>query len=617
MDELLRTTDQGIVVFELPAGAAGEVFVSSGEQHGQSEVAISPLARGEMREVTLALAVNADRVVIGRAIDAVTRAPIVGANVSGVRYFRDGVATRRSGGAADQTTTDAEGRFRLALHSWNTPYVRVEAPGYGWRAIDAAAGSMTNASELEIALQRTAKLRGRILDLATAPDSLRVRVMIQGEDLLVARGTWGNFDAWIEDFEIPASVRADGAFAFDDLPASTRLRFEALAGSRVMWRASEPLVLAPSETRMLDFAAAVAARRIRGRVVDQAGTPVATHAVWLVPFEAGERVRRFDDDTREGEWPRETVTDASGAFEFGGLLAGEWLVGPAPTYGHATQAVTPMPVLVVVGEGADPEPVEVRVTRGLYVRGRVVDAAGAPASAVEVCGAGVATPDLCMVLSDDDGRFVLGPLHDAEYDIWANPETDGGAESPHVRALPGAHDVALTITPDASIHGRVLPPAHGFLDDVSITLSSGDDSFGVHVFSAGSTGEFELDGLLPGSYTVCACDVRGNVSRPRTITLARGESLGGLELELQPGASVTVRYHGNAEEAGFDVFWDGRYVSYDDPTSSRCLRRIAVPSGEIRVKCRRWRRGEYVRPEIERTVEVGAGETKEIVFTDG
>ncbi len=181
----------------------------------------------------------------------------------------------------------------------------------------------------------------------------------------------------------------------------------------------------------------VRARRLRGRVVDPDGRPVAGLHVVLAGLLGGvcTQVR----------------TDAEGAFElrgrggFGGWF-GEALFVHGPAW--RTQLVTPPPL---PAGGRDPEPLTITVVPASSVRGRVLDAQGRPLPGARIGwqqelengtvlpprGDGQALLRRAPTFSGPDGRFLLQGLGDERVRLRARHPVFPDAVSGVVALVPG------------------------------------------------------------------------------------------------------------------------------------------------------------------------------------
>jgi protocatechuate 3,4-dioxygenase beta subunit len=209
-----RTDDTGRFVIDgfVPAGvfarivltpvgqAVEELTVSTGESTEPTPELAAFSIRPLAREFTHTLAPA--RPVVGRVIDAETKAPLAGVTVKVTPM-------RRHGGMPIRAVTDAEGRYRVSDREgesyWVTAY---PAPGSGH--LPAERGSIkwpAGESELrvDLALRRGVPIRGQVIDEDTGAPVPNVGVVYQPKH--------GNGQVrGDDDFRNPALTDAEGRF---------------------------------------------------------------------------------------------------------------------------------------------------------------------------------------------------------------------------------------------------------------------------------------------------------------------------------------------------------------------------------------------------------------------
>ena len=119
---------------------------------------------------------------------------------------------------------------------------------------------------------------------------------------------------------------------------------------------------------------------------------------------------------------------------------------------------------------------------GDFISGRVTNARGRPEAGVWVIAAtdGLPTGFRKIVVSDDDGRFVLPELPDAMYRVWVRGY--GLVDSPPVAARPGSElDLDAVVAPDAWAAAWIYPASYW----LSMLQAPGADADWVSNFKLG------------------------------------------------------------------------------------------------------------------------------------
>lgn len=262
-----------------------------------------------------------------------------------------------------------------------------------------------------------------------------------------------------------------------------------------------------------------AARRIRGRVLDDKGAPIPRFSVGS-----------------------EDVADPTGAFDL-----------PVPGRSDSRTQVSvrapgfaPLRVDVTLSEDVT-DLGELRLDAGRSVEGRVVDArSGAPVAGALISAGATegwfrARVSSSPTTSDADGRFTLQHLS-------ADPQSITATRSGYAERTLSLEELessgTLTLNPEASLHGKVFDtngaPARAFI----VASRTGGRAGGAQTKEDGS---FELTGLVPGTYVLqTSAEDRDLHFEPRTVELAEGAAV---EVELRPwvgGATLHVQLAGKA-----------------------------------------------------------------------
>lgn len=420
----------------------------------------------------------------GRVVDAATGEPIANADVT----LRDD-----GGEILDETTSESDGNFRLAPTS--APVIAAQALGYAFFAQPVIHGG----APLVLALDGAVSIKGRVVD---------------GHGDAIA-----DADVWIEDREgegerspTPVSsttrTRADGSFEVRDAPS----------GRLVAW-ARHPAhaqgqtrvgVLGPGKRKDGVEITLAEGGAISGRVVTADGRGVAGALVGFVP-------------APDADVPEESVADrvesgSDGRFHLDHFPSAKGWIAAVSGEGDASAGVE------VAESGASD--VELRITPGGVIEGRVVDAHGAGAGAATLqvrTEAGGSAEDFAVrrlrgearrradgLVTRADGRFTIRGLHGAgPFEISATA-ADGSAGS--VRSEAGAHDVVISLL-DRTVHGRVVTaegvaaPVQG---RVRLRESATDEALDLRDTRVVEIegGIFDLTNVRPGTYQTTA-EIRG------------------------------------------------------------------------------------------------------------
>lgn len=283
---------------------------------------------------------------------------------------------------------------------------------------------------------------------------------------------------------------------------------------------------------------------IRGKVVDQAGNPVAGIEV--------QAWQRLDPSRPRGRqtWARGT-TDSEGRFELGGLLAGQFDVSVV-----GGRAKPRMPTTVTLKGDQDLADVRIELPAAGEVRGTVLDERGRPIARTTVSLSGGPQPFVTMV--SDDGSFQIPHVAAGTYEVLAaGPwgelrQLDPGPSSEPVKVEAGRiTSVKLVVEASAgTISGSVREADGGAVDDafVESIRESGDeeptepamrgapwgDFFGAPNLTE-ADGRFTLRGLPAAKYTI------------RAYRKGGGE---GFVEHVEPGSDIVVTLGATGRLAG-------------------------------------------------------------------
>lgn len=296
-----------------------------------------------------------------------------------------------------------------------------------------------------------------------------------------------------------------------------------------------------------DLVVALSPRRtIRGRVVDQAGTPIADCKVRPSPLEISNEggMSRFALD-------RTVTTTTDGSFVLVGLDRGRWHIDVmGPRSGYAPSGID---VLVTDDE---PEVVELTMkVHTAHLRGTVLGRDGAPAMGLTVH----ASTSVHYAQTDRHGAFSIQPVAAGTYRLVITGESRKPLAD--VAEVLTGSDVTITIPPACSLTVRAsrdgMParsvsvccnrPSHGdFAENVA----------GTHTFLELLAGEYEVVAFGPEG--VAAANVRVDGESAIDLALEDFASVTGVLVDAITGAP-RPHHRIQVEEAWTDTDADGRF----------------------------------------------------------
>lgn len=529
----LRTDDEGCVTVVVRAGI--EILAEAhAEFCGRSSATIAALAPGERRDLELSAPTADDCVLHGRVVSAQTRQPIADAHVEVNSWGASPSAFLRQ-----SCRTDSNGQFRLTAASWRRSSARVTAGGFAPARFRVADGHSSPSESLTVELQRAASLRVRVLDITgRARDGAVVTVSAASDGSIVGASEfdWGLRQSMTRS----ETTSRDGSCQFTELPPAEALSLVVEVADRPPARPLESLSLAPGEARTVEVQLGANAP-LRGRLVDADGAAVADADVWLLAASCQVRRLLSDDDKFADSPPLVARTDARGHFTFESVATGSWWIGPAPdnTSAQLLQAA-PVAELVVVDPGTPTPFIELRVERGLYVRGRVVRASsGLPVEAWVGARAQAELDSFVLARTLDDGRFELGPLPAGIWTLDAASEDGLGFSAVEQQVVAGEQDVVLALPLGGGLRGRLLWGSSEPAPEAQVWISRR----GVDEATSGladDQGHFGWNEVPAGVYDLFATTRGGQVGWRGGVTVAAGQRLDDVEIAVTKGASVEL-----------------------------------------------------------------------------
>lgn len=470
----------------------------------------------DLGEVTLA----EPSALAGQVLDA-RGGPVVGATVTlwgGWFAGRGGVSSLRSTPLPQTTTTDVDGRFRFDRAAETNNRLRIEALAFGL---------------VELRSQRGAPLRAPVV-LRPGRD---VTGTVFGQDgRTPAPGALVRFEGDAESRWVRA--RSDGTFALSGLPDRPGVL---VADAGDAGRGSTP---APAGQTQATIALAPTAL-LQGVVVEAAtADPVA-----------GVRVVAR---AREGSYV--AVSGADGRYRITGLAGGECALS-ADHAGFVPWSREGIRLAAGEAEGLD-----VALTRGAAVAGRVTDEQGAPVAGaaghvVRRGGTGVDVFKQFVAGSgtfetDAEGRFVVRRLEPGPNQTLSvrhedhQPETLAGLELTPGETLSG---IDVVLRRGLVLRGVVVDPDARPVPDAQVRLTRSRSNLGGGGFfftpwgrafapgeeSTDVEGRFEVRGIAPGPYQLSVTKRSYVTARLDEVEVTEEGIAEPLEVTLVPGASIS------------------------------------------------------------------------------
>jgi hypothetical protein len=443
-------------------------------------------------------------------------------------------------------SSDAAGAFRIQALAPGKVQVRAELDGYVPQERDLGRlGEGEECAGIEFVLSRGNALAGRVVWADGSPAEATV--------VVGSKASWTR--SRFQEVERSQKTAPDGKFRLSGLDAGP-FRVEArskkaeevlvkseLTGrerkkkKHVIWKAVAEGVTAGRSDLLLTLAPGL---ELSGRVVDDLGAPVTdfeVRAARMVPQPGGWWSRR--------DHFRRPFRATDGSFTLEGIAEGDWeLSVTGPQHGSSAALHVDLPC---------EETVLLVLPREARVRGRVLDATGAPAARARVRAEGLSQDPAAFLedeqgmRSDGSGAFELAGLSPGTVKLTAEAQGRAPSEPLLLELVAGEtrNDVVLRLRTGATIEGLVLGadgrPDHGR------SVSVANWSVGHHSqHMTDEQGRFRASELPQGELEVRAETEQGLRLHER-VSVAEGETI---QLRLQPPDVRLVRLHGRVSAGG-------------------------------------------------------------------
>jgi hypothetical protein len=550
------TDPEGFAELVVPSG---QTVTIEGGRHGETtrtQIDVEPLAPGEVREVAIVVTERAStaREVLVRA-RAADGTPIEGATLHTSREagFSTGgspwIVPPRTAATA---VTDALGEARVQTEALATTVSLVRATGFAPQIVTLRGAAITDVplSTVEVTLTPAARAEGLVTG---APAGARARAVTPAYALQphANRGELLGSDVRFE-----AEVGSDGTFALEDLATGAPLRFELAHEKRLLVVEPDAILLGAGEDKRLEWrvgAGAVARCIVR----EEDGALASGIGVWLLSSDEGR------PGLAEGYWTpaQRRRTDENGTATFDPVQGGAWVVAlePLERPKPADQAYAPIAVRVDLSDETKAITIELTLTRARYIRGVVVDPAGAPLSA-HLTGHGPGG----IFLSENstaDGAFTCGPLVPGTYELTAKMhhapvgEASYGPSVP-VKAEAGTEGVELRLEPGGAL--TVTASLGGEPRSAKFT-ATGTSALSAQGFGGKATLERRFVGLGLGTYVVTATTDDGLIGiLPQFALAAPGDQT--VDVPLEASGTVRIRNNGPHRYLNCNVTHGDTYI---------------------------------------------------------
>ncbi len=582
------TGADGRVELEVEPRRGLRVWLRDERSSRSTERELGRLDAGESIELVVELGSNVEDLrLFGQLVDTDTGLPLAGF----VRIVRQWPVQPLE----PLVSTDSAGRFELSAGSLEQVSAVAHAEGHA-RAVFSVTDGHSDATRPQIVrLDRSASLEAVVRDRMGVPIG-GARVELGADSSHLERSSSAPLES-LYPFDATRSgeTDADGRTTLAALVPRLPLRLSTSASGWPKREEPEPLVFEPGERRSIEIVLGSGAN-LAGALLDEKGAPIPDRAMWLVAPE-GPRPGMFECTATPAQQER---TDAAGRFRFEAVPAGTWWIGPAALDPWQADDIPPLATVVEVTNEATDIEIVVRVARGLFLRGTVLDPSGVSAAQCAVHAFLPGGNASQSSATRTDGSFSLGPLPAGTWTIEAGDLNGLHAHSEALEVQAGQTGILLELREGGRIAGVVVDRSTGEGCECEVNLTSADPRSWMGTSSADGT--FRFGGLLPQSYAVTARTSDGKIGICRAILVTGGELVEGLRIEISPGSRLDLRYDGPAEHVHCRLFVDGTEFGRAS-LPGKATEPFVVPPGTIEI---RWIEHAATTPAHVQRIDVGA-----------
>ena len=246
-----------------------------------------------------------------------------------------------------------------------------------------------------------------------------------------------------------------------------------------------------------------------------------------------------------------------GTFVFRDVPAGSYTLS-APEYLAVNVAAVTLP---------EETPLDLFVTRGVQVAGRVIDAAGGlPVSGAQVTLALEPDGGTATGITDEEGRYAVTGLAAGTYAVSC---VSGRFIVPDAQTVTLASNTVYTLNwpldTGGSLSGRVLSPGGAGVTGATVRVSGAAAGRSAGIATTEAGGLFTVSGLTADTYRVTAVSPDYGAGETAGVSLADGQALSGVTVSLTAATSIT----GRVTDAASGLPLAGAAVGVDEAAARR------------------------------------------------